>query len=113
MLFHLGVLRRLGELGILTRSDFRTVASVSGGSIVAAGLADALTHVVAGAGAAISREVWDREVAGPLRDFTRKDVRTRALLGRLGPRNRGDVGSLTPVGIGNKNNRSASTEHPL
>ena len=34
-LFHLGALRRLNELGVLTRDDFRTVAAVSGDSIVA------------------------------------------------------------------------------
>ena len=61
-LFHLGVLRRLNELGILTRDDFRTVASVSGGSITSARLADALTHVVVGPGAAIPAEVWQREM---------------------------------------------------
>jgi NTE family protein len=36
-LFHLGVLRRLNELGTLTRVD--TVSAVSGGSILAAFLA--------------------------------------------------------------------------
>ena len=35
-LFHLGALRRLNERGILARKDFRTIASVSGGSITAA-----------------------------------------------------------------------------
>jgi NTE family protein len=86
-LFHLGVLRRLNELGILTRSDFRTVASVSGGSITAARLADALTHVAAGPGVAIPGDVWQREVAIPLRAFTKKDVRTGAFLQRLLPWN--------------------------
>src|SRR5438552_1583288 len=36
-LFHLGALRRLNELGILSRID--TITSVSGGSIIAAHLA--------------------------------------------------------------------------
>src|SRR3954452_20292285 len=39
-LFHLGALRRLDELGVLARVD--TVSSVSGGSILAAHLADRL-----------------------------------------------------------------------
>jgi NTE family protein len=86
-LFHLGTLRRLSELGVLTRGDFRTVASVSGGSIASARLADALTHVVVPPGAAIPRDVWQREVGTPLRDFTRKDVRTGAFLERLRPWN--------------------------
>ena len=44
-LFHLGALRRMNELGILSRDDFRTVASVSGGSIAAAALATAYTRL--------------------------------------------------------------------
>jgi NTE family protein len=86
-LFHLGALRRLNELGILTRSDFRTVASVSGGSIASARLADALTQVVVSPGAPIPREAWQREVVTPLRAFTQKDVRTGAFLARLRPWN--------------------------
>ena len=37
-IFHLGALRRLNELGILSKID--TISSVSGGSILAAHLAD-------------------------------------------------------------------------
>lgn len=37
-LFHLGALRRLNELGLLSKID--TISTVSGGSIVAAHLAD-------------------------------------------------------------------------
>src|SRR6266566_7386366 len=40
-LFHLGALRRLNELGILSKID--TITSVSGGSITAAHLATRLT----------------------------------------------------------------------
>ncbi|HEV7499185.1 MAG TPA: patatin-like phospholipase family protein, partial [Vicinamibacteria bacterium] len=86
-LFHLGALRRLNELGLLTRNDFRTVSAVSGGAIAAAALADALTHVVATAGRPLPREAWDREVQGRLRAFTRKDARTAPLLKRLLPWN--------------------------
>jgi NTE family protein len=86
-LFHLGTLRRLNELGILSRGDFRTVASVSGGAIAAAQLADAFTHVVLTPGQAIPREVWDREVHTPLRAFTARDGRTGPFLRRLLPWN--------------------------
>jgi NTE family protein len=86
-LFHLGALRRLAELGVLTRGDFRTVASVSGGSIASARLADALSHLVATPGAPVPPEVWDRDVARPLRAFTSRDVRTSAFLARLRPWN--------------------------
>ena len=36
-LFHMGALRRLNECGVLTREDFRSVCSVSGGSIARRG----------------------------------------------------------------------------
>ncbi|HYU43881.1 MAG TPA: patatin-like phospholipase family protein, partial [Vicinamibacteria bacterium] len=92
-LFHLGALRRLNELGVLSRSDFRTVASVSGGSIMSAQLADAFTHLVLTPGQAIPREVWDRDVQAPLRAFTTKDVRTGPFLRRLLPWNLGRSGT--------------------
>ncbi len=82
-LFHLGALRRLNELGLLTRPDFRTVASVSGGSIAAAALAAAFSRLRPQA--PLPREIWDREIQGPLRAFTRHDQRTRAFLKRLLP----------------------------
>lgn len=85
-LFHLGALRRLNELGILRRDDFRTVASVSGGSIAAAGLAAALARIPPGAGP-ISAEDWNREVVEPLRSLTGSDVRTRPFLKRFLPWN--------------------------
>jgi NTE family protein len=83
-LFHLGALRRMNELGILSRPDFRTVASVSGGSIAAAGLAAALTRIPRAPGP-IPPDAWDREVARPLRALTRRDVRTGPFLKRLIP----------------------------
>jgi NTE family protein len=86
-LFHLGALRRMNELGILARDDFRTVASVSGGSIAAAGLATALTRLRPPVGTPVPAEAWDREVAGPLRAFTRRDVRTWPFLKRFLPWN--------------------------
>src|SRR5258708_36734265 len=87
--FHLGALRRLNELGVLSRSDFRTVASVSGGSIMSPQLADAFTHLVLAAGQAIPRDVWGREVQAPLRAFTPKDVRTAPFPPGLPPWNGG------------------------
>src|SRR5213593_1149029 len=42
-LFHLGALRRLNELGVLSRVD--TIASVSGGSILAAQIAGPATDL--------------------------------------------------------------------
>jgi NTE family protein len=91
-LFHLGALRRLNELGILSRLDFRTVAAVSGGSIAAAPLAAFIARLgrsasgTPGAGP-IPLEVWDHDYNAPLRAFTRNDVRTRPFLKRLLPWN--------------------------
>jgi NTE family protein len=72
-LFHLGSVRRLHELGILTRPDFRTISSVSGGSITNAQLA--VTHPWPAPGAA-----WEKKVAEPLRRFTEKNIRTLPFL---------------------------------
>ena len=83
-LFHLGALRRLNEVGVLSRVD--TITSVSGGSIVAAQLA---TH---------RRELgtdwpepggtvpgWDAGVAEPMRRFAGTDIRTGSVLRRAHP----------------------------
>lgn len=93
-LFHLGGLRRLNELGILARADFRTVSSVSGGSITAAWLATVLARNRDLASAPIPADAWDREVWAPLRAFTRKNIRTMPILKRLLPWNwpRADTG---------------------
>jgi NTE family protein len=79
-LFHLGALRRLNELGVLSRVD--TVSSVSGGSIVAAFLADRL-------------EPWPRQgeyfadfeakVAMPLKELCAHNIRTAPIAKRLLP----------------------------
>ena len=77
-LFHLGVLRRLNELGTLGHVD--TISGVSGGSILAGFLAQ---HV----------ERWPEpgervdgfeSLAGKFRDFTKKNVRTLWILRRPG-----------------------------
>lgn len=88
-LFHLGGLRRLNELGVLARPDFRTVSSVSGGSITAAWLATALARNpdLATATGPIPDDKWESRVRSPLREFTRKNVRTAAVGRRLLPWN--------------------------
>jgi len=92
-LFHSGALRRLSELGLLSRADFRTVSAVSGGAIAAASLATALGHLALATGRPIPREVWNAEVAAPLRAFTRRDARTGPMLRRLLPWNLLRVGT--------------------
>jgi NTE family protein len=86
-LFHLGALRRLNELGILARADFKTITSVSGGSITAAALATALAKRKTDHPGAIPSDAWDRDVRDPLRAFTKKDVRTGPFLKRFRPWN--------------------------
>ncbi len=72
-LFHIGALRRLFELGVLQRADFRTISSVSGGSITAAGFATAL----AGLGRLpATLDEWKQKVETPLRTLTKSDIRT-------------------------------------
>ncbi len=84
-LFHLGALRRINELGLISR--LRTVSSVSGGSITAAALATALTRDARLA-------AWDTDIVAPLRAFTSADRRTGAIFARWLPWNwfRGDTG---------------------
>jgi NTE family protein len=81
-LFHLGALRRLNELGVLSQAD--TISSVSGGSILAAHLAHAI-----GAWSEPGRPVegWDERVAAPFRAFTKKNIRTWPIFKRLLPWN--------------------------
>ena len=81
-LFHLGALRRLNELGVLAR--LTTVTSVSGGSIMAARLATALTWPLSGP---IPSDRWDTLITRPIRDFTRRNRRTTPILERLKPWN--------------------------
>ena len=82
-LFHLGALRRLNELGVL--SKIGTFTSVSGGSIVAAQLATWLTRAEREPGKPV--DGFDDGVAKPMRAFAARDVRTGAALARLHPRN--------------------------
>lgn len=76
-LFHLGALRRLNELGILSQVD--TISSVSGGSIMSAHLA---TRLASWPARRATVGEWDTTVAAPFRAFTSKDLRTGAILKR-------------------------------
>ena len=77
-LFHLGALRRLNELGLLSQVD--TVSAVSGGSILAAHLARQLVeHRNA------CFDDYEQFVAVPFRKFVKNDIRTVPALTRLLP----------------------------
>ena len=82
-LFHLGALRRLNELGVLSKID--TFTSVSGGSIMAAQLATWLTRAERDPGRPV--EGFEGGVAAPMRAVAARNVRTGAALARLHPRN--------------------------
>lgn len=70
-LFHLGVTRRLHELGIL--QNLTRLSTVSGGSILAGHLA----HRMLERGAdRLAFDHWEAEVAAPFRKIVRKDIRT-------------------------------------
>ena len=85
-LFHAGAVRRLNEVGLLSRAD--TITSVSGGSIMTAQLATfrrELGDDWPEPGKPVPR--FDEGFAEPLRRFTQTNIRTRAVLGRLLPKN--------------------------
>jgi NTE family protein len=83
-LFHLGGLRRLDELGVLSKVD--TISSVSGGSVMAAQIAGHL---------ATNPQAWGRPgdrvagfedgIAAPMVAQAQRDIRTRAALARVWP----------------------------
>lgn len=81
-LFHLGALRRLNELGVLSRADM--ISSVSGGSIISAHLAARLDPWPAEGAAAPE---WEADISASFRAYASKNVRTPALLRRLLPWN--------------------------
>jgi NTE family protein len=85
-LFHLGALRRLNELGVLSQVD--TITSVSGGSIFAAQIAGHLVESP-GAWAQPGQEIanFDDGIAGPMRELAQRDLRTRPVLEILKPWN--------------------------
>lgn len=81
-LFHLGALRRLDELGILT--SLTDVSSVSGGSIMAASLANAMIASPSRAGQRMAN--FDA-MASQVHDLTSCNLRRRILLERIEPTN--------------------------
>lgn len=74
-LFHVGALRRLVELGVLTKVD--RISSVSGGSIVSGRLAQVWTRFAADPSVA----AYDALIAEPLRAFCRLNIDTKAGIG--------------------------------
>src|SRR5262245_28128345 len=85
-LFHLGVIQRLNELGVLARLS--TITSVSGGSILNGVLATQWSRLTLGPDGVFAN--LGKVVALPIRDFCSKDLRTPILLGqRLNPFNLG------------------------
>lgn len=76
MLFHLGALRRLNELGYLDKLD--RVSSVSGGSIVAAVLGRAWSKLGFARGVA---QHFETEVVAPVRRLASRTVDAGAILG--------------------------------
>jgi NTE family protein len=83
-LFHLGSLRRLNELGVLSRVG--VISSVSGGSILN-GMLAANWSLLTADNAGIYRN-FDDAVRKPVREFCQIDLRTSLLLGhRLNPVN--------------------------
>jgi len=74
-LFHLGVTRRLHELGAL--QNITRLSSVSGGSI----LAGFLAHRMLERGATrLEFHDWEAEVSAPFRELVRKDIRTGLMI---------------------------------
>lgn len=82
-LFHLGVVRRLNEVAALSLVD--TVTSVSGGSVLAAHLANMLENGWPPRGEIV--EEWEEWVAAPFRRFTSEDLSSAPILSRFWPWN--------------------------
>jgi NTE family protein len=74
-LFHLGVTRRLHELGAL--QNITRLSSVSGGSILAGFLAHRMLDRNA---TRLEFDDWETEVSAPFRRVVRKDIRTGLLV---------------------------------
>lgn len=84
VLYHLGALTRLNELGLL--SQVEVISCVSGGSIVGAVLADRFPRWPT-PGTAVPTSEWQDRVVAPLVAFTQRDLRTGPILRRLRPVN--------------------------
>lgn len=76
-LFHLGALRRLNELGVLSR--IAVISSVSGGSIVNGVLASRWSSLRSDSNGTFRN--FDEIIRSPLRAFCQLDLRTPLLLG--------------------------------
>jgi NTE family protein len=79
-LFHLGVIRRLNELGLLSRVN--VISSVSGGSILSAFLANALRPWPE-PGTVLTSKDFDANVAQPFAKFCKRNLRTGPILQRV------------------------------
>lgn len=77
-LFHLGVLRRLNEVGVLSRVD--TISSVSGGSILAAHLAATLRPWPA---PGTTFADFESRVVAPFERFAQRNLRTAPVARRI------------------------------
>jgi NTE family protein len=82
VLYHLGALRRLNELGILSRID--TISSVSGGSILAAFVMERLDPWPEPGAVA---DGWEEKVGAPFKRFVKDNIRTGPVVKRLLPWN--------------------------
>jgi NTE family protein len=86
-LFHLGVVHRLNELGVLAKLS--TITSVSGGSILNGVMATRWSRLNYDPRTGTYTNI-EEVIARPVRDFCSKDLRTKILLGtRLNPANLG------------------------
>jgi NTE family protein len=74
-LFHLGAVRRLYEIGLLQRMD--AISAVSGGTVIAAFLAD---RCAAWRDRQLSTAEWEREIAQPFRAFVSRNLNTIPVL---------------------------------
>jgi hypothetical protein len=68
----LGALRRLNKIGVVSRLDL--ISAVSGGSIIAAFIADRLRDRWPAEGTQIAD--WDALIEEPFRRLTEKNIRT-------------------------------------
>ena len=83
-LFHLGALRRLNEVGLLSRMN--TISSVSGGSILNGLLAARWAKLLKNGSGRFTN--FDALVEGPMRDFCSRNLRNQVLIAdRLNPGN--------------------------
>jgi NTE family protein len=104
-LFHLGAVRRLNELGILSGLD--TISAVSGGSIIAAHLATRL-RPWPDAGTVV--EDWERRVAAPFRAFAAQNIRTGPAVRRRIPG--GSATTRCPTGRRGGRSQAQAVEIP-